>query len=344
MKKVMVIFLLALSACDQSPNQQGLAVNIDTLSVVDANGELASSDNAVLGPPAIKSMWQYKITFLAAEGVEVKPGDPVVSFDPSKLRQTLSVKSIALRTARKTLENTQLTNEATLEKQKLQLAEQIMKNEKAKRKWQQSKGLESNIQSKTLEIEYLLASNEVKRLQRTLQKRVKSNNINLSISRNTVLRLESEVNQMKSDVKRLTVVAPKPGIVIYRADHQGNKVSSGDTVWMGRQVISLPSLNKMMVKATILEADAGKVRVGQAVDVSLDAAPDRIFKGVVDSLGQVFRRKNPKQPNIVFDAEIRLLEIDAELMRPGMATRIKIYSKMSSSLEKNSNANKEGGK
>jgi HlyD family secretion protein len=334
MKKLIIFFILTLASCGSEVTDESVSSTKVKISVVDANGELASSDSAVIGPPVIKSMWQYKITFLAPEGKEVKPGQPVVGFDPSELRQTLSIKSSQLRTAIKSLENTKLTNEAALEKQKLQLAEQVMKNEKAVRKWQQSKGLESSIQSHKLEIEYQLAANEVERLKRTLIKNSESNKIKISIAKNTVARLESEVKQMKSGVSRLTIMAPKAGIVIYEADHQGNKVSVGDTVWRGRKIVSLPSLERMIVKSTILEADAGKVKIGQKVDIRLDAAPERVFRGMVKNLGQIFRRKNPKQPNIIFDAEIELLEIDVDLMRPGMATRLKIHTESNNPKEK----------
>ena len=337
MGKTLLFFILTLVSCssENTENIQNVSSSAKgKIFVVDANGELASSDSAVISPPSVKSMWQYKITFLAPEGKEVKLGQPVVRFDPSKLRQTLSIKSSQLRTAKKSLENTKLTNEASLEKQKLQFAELVMKNEKAARKWRQSKGLESNIQSRKLEVEQLLAANEVERLKRTLKKSNKSNIIKISIASNTVSRLESEVKQMKSGVSRLTILAPKAGVVIYEADHQGNKVSTGDSVWRGRKVVSLPSLESMVVKATILEADAGKVKIGQSVDITLDAAPERVFKGEVKSLGQIFRRKNPKQPNIIFDAEIELLEIDTDLMRPGMAARLKIHSEMNKPIEK----------
>ncbi len=331
---MVIIFSLALVCCGADSEENSVEKAADNAVIVDASGELASSDTAVLGPPTVKAMWQFKITFLAPEGMEVKKDQPVVGFDPSKLRQNLSVKSSELKTAKKSLANTRLTNEAALEKQKLQLAELLMKQQKSKRKWQQSKGLESNIETQKLEIEFQLAKNEVRRLERILKKSTESNKINISISTNKVARLENEVKQMKFDITRLTIKAPKPGIVIYKADHQGNKVSTGDSVWMGRQVVELPSLKNMIVKATILEADAGKVKVGQQVEITLDAAPERIFKGEVKKLGRIFRRKNPRQPNIIFDAEIKLLDSDAELMRPGMAARLKIHAvqSVSSSL------------
>ncbi|MCW8999526.1 MAG: efflux RND transporter periplasmic adaptor subunit, partial [Kangiellaceae bacterium] len=271
---------------------------------------------------------QYKITFIAPEGSQAKKGQPLVSFDSSQLQQKLQVKQSELKTAQKTFENTKLTNESSLEKQKLDLAEAKMNQEKAKRKWEQSDGLESSLETRKLSIQFLIAENEFKRLKRTVAKTIETNKVKTAVAKSNVERLQSEVNQLQAGIGRMTVMAPKDGIIIYKSDHQGKKVSNGDNIWMGRQVLGLPSLDKMIVKAKILEADAGKVSVGQKVEVVLDAVPERVFKGKISELGRVFRRKSREQPNIIFDAKIALDKADAELMRPGMAARIKILNQV----------------
>jgi HlyD family secretion protein len=74
----------------------------------------------------------------------------------------------------------------------------------------------------------------------------------------------------------------------------------------------------------ILEVQAGRVQTGQQAEVRLDSNPDRVYKGVVTSMGNVFRIKSDSQPAIVFDAVIDLSESDPELMRPGMAAGVDI--------------------
>ncbi len=292
--------------------------------IVEANGELASSKTAVISPPNVKNQWQYKITYLPPEGSEAIKDQPIIRFDTSQLTQKLMVKNGELKTKQKTLENTRLTNDAELERLKLELAQANMEKDKAYRKWNKSNGLESNLETNQLALEHEIAKNEARRLDRSLDKTIESNRINIAIEENNVSRLQTEVNQIQNGIQRMTILAPKSGIVIYKTDHQGNKVSVGDSVWMGRQLLGLPSLDSMIVKAEILEADAGKVSIGQNVKIVLDAAPERIFKGYVSVLGQIFRRKSLDQPNIIFDAEITITEPDSELMRPGMAARLKI--------------------
>ncbi|TQV89169.1 HlyD family secretion protein [Aliikangiella coralliicola] len=317
--------LLLVSGCEQQDSSINSQTQLKVSGIVEANGELASSDTAVVSPPAVRNQWRYKITFLAAEGSQVNKGKPIVSFDVSELNQKLSMKKSELKTAQKTLENTLLTNEAKLEKQNLELAESKMKQDKAYRKWQQSKNLESNLETKKLNLQFKIAENETQRLEKTVAKTIESNKVKLAISKSNNERLQSEVDQLKSGIGKMTIKAPKSGIIIYKPDYQGKKISMGDTVWMGRQIIGLPSLDQMIVKAKILEADAGSVKLAQKVEVVLDAVPERVFIGKVTKLGKVFRRKSKDQPNIIFDAEITLENPDIDLMRPGMAARIKIH-------------------
>ncbi len=315
-----------ITGCQQPVKQLSSTADIVTELYVEANGELASSNTAMLSPPAVKNQWQYKITYITPEGTNVNEGDRVISFDISQLSQKLAVKNSELKTKQKTLDNTRLTNEAKLEKQKLEYAEFSMQRDKAKRKWEQSKGLESNLESQKLAIQYKLSENETRRLKRTLAKTIESNKVKLAIAENNVQRLQNDVELISAGIKKMTIKAPKSGIVIYRPDHQGKKVSSGDTVWMGRQIIGLPSIENMIVKAQILESDAGKVALEQRVEVILDAAPERVFLGKINKLGKVFRRKSNNQPIIIFDAEIVLDKPDTDLMRPGMAARLRILT------------------
>src|SRR3954447_5551013 len=47
-------------------------------------GTLSSVQAVRIGPPQISQMWNYKISFMAPEGVPVRPGEPVLGFDTSE--------------------------------------------------------------------------------------------------------------------------------------------------------------------------------------------------------------------------------------------------------------------
>ena len=66
------------------------------------------------------------------------------------------------------------------------------------------------------------------------------------------------------------------------------------------------------------DEEAARVRVGQQVRFTLDAAPDKVFLGEITELASVIHTRSINQPDKVFDATVRLLNPDTELMRPGM--------------------------
>lgn len=317
----LLLFIVACSDQGTSPN-----ITKTKTASISASGELISSDNAIISPPQAKGMWQYKITFMAPEGKMIEKGQPLIGFDTSQLQQRLRDKQNELRRASKKFETRQLENDAKSEDLKLQLAEAQMEFEKAERKWRQSEGLESQINTKRLALEYQLADDNLTKYKRTLAKSKETSTAQLATIENDILRLTLVVKQYTESVKKMMIKAPKVGIVVYITGHNGEKISIGDTVWMGRQLIELPSLKAMMIKAEILEADAGKIAVGQEVDIILDAASDRVFKGKVEKLGTVFRRKSLDQPNIIFDADISINLVNTEIMRPGMSARLKIFT------------------
>lgn len=293
---------------------------------IQANGELSSNNSISISPPSVNQMWQYKVTYIAPEGSIVKKGTPLISFDSSSIKQKLDIKTSELKTSKKSLENIQLTSIAEFERKKLDLAEAKMKQDKANRKWIQSKGLESKLELKKLKIQDEIEKNEVARLTELLEKTVESNNTKLLIEKSKVERLHAEVKTIQDGIKKLTVTSPKDGMVIYKTDYRGDKATIGDTVWMGRQLLEIPTLENMIVRAEIAETDAGKLKVGQEVEITLDAIPESTYTGKVQTLGMIFRKKSAQQTNVVFDADILLDKTDSDLMRPGMAARLKIIT------------------
>src|SRR5690606_23298381 len=60
-------------------------------------GEIIAQRSATLAPPPVDGLWQFNITFLAADGGAVKQGQPVIGFDGNQLQTTLQTKQAALQ-------------------------------------------------------------------------------------------------------------------------------------------------------------------------------------------------------------------------------------------------------
>ncbi|QGX39930.1 HlyD family secretion protein [Permianibacter aggregans] len=318
------VFASCLLGCAAESDQRALADAPLSTSLVQASGELASADTVLLGPPMIQHVWQHKITLLAPEGSQTKAGQPVLGFDASNQQQELIVKRSELATAKQKLDNTIMSDNATLQELKLKLAEAQMQKEKAARKLEQSESLVAANELKKLRIDQAIADDKLMEAEKLLKQHQHASSARKEIAAAELARFEAEVARLQGEIQRMTVLAPKEGLVVYKTDWQGNKFGEGDTVYVGQSVMEIPSLENMIVKAEVLEVDAGRLRVGQPVQITLDAQPDRQFHGQVRTLGQVFRSKSHKDPAVVFDAEITISNPDAELMRPGMAVRLRV--------------------
>ena len=112
-------------------------------------------------------------------------------------------------------------------------------------------------------------------------------------------------------------------MIVYKKDRIGNKRKTGSNISPHDRVIAtLPDLTSMLSKVYISEIDVNKVQPGQDVSVTIDALPDKSFKGSVVSvsnIGEILANTDSK----VFEVIIRLEDSDLNL-RPAMTTNNKI--------------------
>lgn len=293
---------------------------------VKAQGTLESADPVAVSPPPIWRQWDFTITYMAPEGKEIEAGQPAVGFDTKRQRDDMQVQSSELAAARKELEKIVLEEQEKLDQLKLDQADVEVELGKARRK---------------LEVpENLLARNDLAKARYGLEQSQKKAALNRDLvtvqeanltarveaAKAKVKQLEARLQETQTAMRMLTVPASRPGFVVYIPDWNNKKQTIGSNVWAGQPILEIADLSKMRVAAVVPEPDAGKVRVGQPVEVRLAASPDRLFRGKVQTLGRIFRTKSWDKPSIVFDATISIDDPDPALMRPGMAADVVILA------------------
>ena len=100
-------------------------------------------------------------------------------------------------------------------------------------------------------------------------------------------------------------------------------MQEGDQPWPGQTIIDLPDLSTMLVKATVNEVDVSKLKVGQEVEIKLDAYPEPTFFGKVTKIGALAKAKSYDSKIRVFDVEVTVDDHDDRL-KPGMAAKVEI--------------------
>ena len=305
--------------------ERGALVTVETRQLefrVKASGELASSDSLSVGPPIVTRQWDFTVTSLAPEGKPIEAGQPLVRFDPRQLVEQLDVARARLAESEKELEKVTLEEQERLDGLLLQRADLAMQEARARQKLEVPEEIIARLELATQRLDHQLAAEELRLVGEQIA--VQQANLEASVrqARSRTEEQRREVAELEDAVSRLTVTAPRAGFVVYTPNWEGKKVAVGDNVWFGMPLVEIADLSRMRVDAVIPEPDAALVKVGQPVEVRLDANPDRLFRGRIEALGRVFRTKSAEKPSTVFDARIAVDTPDPEIMRPGMAAEV----------------------
>ena len=120
------------------------------------------------------------------------------------------------------------------------------------------------------------------------------------------------------NLNRCTIYSPIDGSVISRSVDVGNTVAASLSAPVLFQIAN--DLTTMQIDAAISEADIGNVQEQQRVSFTVDAFPNRTFRGVVSQI-----RNSPKttQNVVVYDTMIDVRNADLKL-KPGMTATVSI--------------------
>ncbi|RRS09221.1 HlyD family efflux transporter periplasmic adaptor subunit [Pseudoalteromonas sp. J010] len=328
MKSKVLAFIipLYLLGCSQAPSDTHIVKSQTITITVEANGELESKSRALIAPPSIKRMWQYKIKQLMPENTPVQKGQVVVSFDDQSVRDRLMEYNSKLSQAQKELENKQAQVEEQEEEYKLALAEAQMNFDKAKRRAEIIDNSRSDNDRKKAQIDFTIATNELELARSKLAFHLDNKELSIQLAKSKVARTDAEVKALKRDIERLKVKAPMNGLVAYRANRAGEKPSVGESMQFGQPVVELSVIEQMQVKAQIKEADFGRIKLGQTVKVTIDSADGYVISGKLVEIGKAFREKSYQDKSRIVDAIIELDKIDTDKLRPGLSARVEIVT------------------
>jgi len=120
----------------------------------------------------------------------------------------------------------------------------------------------------------------------------------------------------KASLNDAIIIAPFDGAVSLIS------VDVGQIANPGQQVVQIGNLSQLQVETTDLaEVDVAKVAAGQAVNVSVDAFPGKVFKGTVLRVAQAANEKSGKK---VFKVIIDLPDTADSGLRWGMTANVEI--------------------
>jgi hypothetical protein len=314
-----------------------VARNVTLPSELTLEGEIASLRSVAIGPPEISEVWQFQLAQLAPEGSIVKAGEPVAVFGAQDLRPSLDTKQSALKEKQSALEKMKLDHAEAVKAAEIAVSQAQSDAEKAARKASQPKDQIRRVDYDKITIERDLTAKlaELSLRQRAAQAAARTAErvaLNLEIEQ-----LETSIALITKGLASLTVTAKQTGMVLYRLQFNGEKFAIGTQVWMGLSVATLADPEQLIVNATVPEAQAVAIRVGQRARVNVPGA-NLSLQAKVKSLGRIYHIKSRTQPVIVRDVQLEF-DTPPKGVKPGAAVQVAVFT---SEQSKVAHVNKRG--
>ena len=132
---------------------------------------------------------------------------------------------------------------------------------------------------------------------------------------------QAVLDEAEVELGRTVIRAPIDGVVISREVNPGQAVAAGlETKTLFRIA---RDLGEMQVRGSIDEADIGWVKDGEATEFTVDAYPNRVFRGRVVQV----RRAPETVQNVVTYAAIVSAPNPEKLLCPGMTAALRIVTR-----------------
>lgn len=296
--------------------QQGV-FNID----ITTTGELrAKKSTEILGPREMREVGvsRVEITRLVPEGTIVEKGDFVAELDRAEITTKLQSMQLELDQVQAQVIQARLDTALTLTQARNDIVNLRYAMEEAQLTVKQSK-YESPAEQRQRQIDYEQAKRHYEQSQDAYIKREKQAVAKLTEVEVELQKKMNEIQKIQSLMNEFTVLAPEAGMVIYERNWNGQKQTVGSTISARRPVVAeLPDFSVMESVTYVNEVDIQQVKVGQRVDVSLDAMPEKNLTGIISDVANVGTQR-PNSDAKVYEVVIEIQKSDSTL-RPSMTT------------------------
>jgi len=136
-----------------------------------------------------------------------------------------------------------------------------------------------------------------------------------------LVRARTNLDLAQQRLEDATVRAPISGTVIEKTVSLGQVITSATSSFGGgTTLIKMADLNQVRVRALVTEADIGAIQAGMTATVTVDAYPDRPFRGSVEKIEP---QAVVQQSVTMFPVLVTISNLEG-LLRPGMNGEVSI--------------------
>jgi RND family efflux transporter MFP subunit len=268
------------------------------------------------------------------DGTHVQRGDVVVVFDPTSLQRSADQYRATLRQVEAEISRADAQRDLSEEQSRTDLMLAEFALERAR--------LDASTQEVIPAIENEKNALALARAEQKLQEletKIESARVGAEADLAGIVRkrdkAKADLDQAERNLAALVLTSPGDGIITllsnYRSRTSGMSgptpvFKEGDRAWAGAALAELPDMTTIHARAPVLEADRGRVEVGQPVTVRVEAVPDKEHKGSVleiSPLAELDRSTYPTRKS--FDLKVQLERPDSRLKaRMTAALRVEV--------------------
>jgi len=141
-------------------------------------------------------------------------------------------------------------------------------------------------------------------------------------ARAALVRAERDVEDARISFEDTDVKAPSNGVIIQRNVEPGTVISSAmSNVGGGTVLLQMANLDTVQVRSLVDETDIGKIQAGMDVTITVEAYPNRPFRGRVLKIEP---QAEVTQNVTMFPVLVRIANPDG-LLRPGMNAEVEVH-------------------
>ena len=272
--------------------QTGKAARQDLTATVTASGEIKPKNYINLGANAMGPITQI----LVKEGDHVRKGQVIAKIesiqadadvqaqkdainmalaDSAAAEAGLNSMDDAIRNAQATLER----NKAEYRRARLDLdrAEQLLKGQLiAKQEYDQKKAVFDSSAAAIHEAETRVAQTQAQKAQASQQ---------LTSSQRRVNQMRSNLTRFADMAQKHLVIAPLDGVVTNLPVRVGETVVQGIQNSSASTIMTIADMSLITAEVKVDETDIVNVKLDQMADITIDAIPNKTFKGHVVEIG-----------------------------------------------------------
>jgi HlyD family secretion protein len=249
---------------------KGLSVTTDVIKARDLEA-IVSASGKVQPKRLVKISAETsgRVVDLAVnEGDRIKKGQFLLQIDPKSLRTRVDSNSASLRTAELSLE--QMRQSIETARVQLQQAQQTLARQR-------------NLWAEQLTTREALekAENDVKSAESAVQEREKQ----MHPQESRIVQERATLESARYDLSKVRIESTIDGIVTRRNVQEGETAVIGTMNNAGTVLLELADMSLIQAEVEVDETNIPNVQLGQKAKITIDAIPDRSFKGHVSEIG-----------------------------------------------------------